>query len=496
MTVSTSEIYSPGWWLKRLGDRLVADLGKLEEYIDLYDNKFSFHDPALAIDPKVAESRRKLAAMCKLNFAELIVDAVVERLTPTGFKTGREKDGESVDAKAWKIWTTNSMDSYADEMFSMALSASRVFVIVGPADEGEDVPYISIEDPRTMSVEFNPRRRRVVDAAVKIYRDDIDGKRKAILFLPGEIHRFESTVSEFDTIGEIQGSQWNLVETEETDFDFVPVVAFYNKRRGNMSFAEFDGQISDIHRINFLVQSRLEIATIQAFRQRAFKGLPEHDEHGNKIDYSGVFAAAPGAIWTLPETADIWESGQVDLTGILAAVQADIRDTAATSRTPLFYFDPSDSAGSAEGASLAREGLTFKCGSRIKGFTEPLEVLIYYMLRMDGDNDVNLSDISIVWADPERYTLAQRFDAAVKANTVGMPWRSVMELVLQYPPHVVAEMEAQRATDALLFGDLNGNAQATGASSPGVPGAGNDNGEGNPQPPTETVGQPGVTQGQ
>jgi hypothetical protein len=49
----------------------------------------------------------------------------------------------------------------------------------------------------------------------------------------------------------------------------------------------------------------MTIATIQAFKQRAFKGLPKVDEQGNEIDYEGMFVSAPGAVWDLPARRDL-----------------------------------------------------------------------------------------------------------------------------------------------------------------------------------------------
>ena len=41
---------------------------------------------------------------------------------------------------------------------------------------------------------------------------------------------------------------------------------------------------------------RMTIATIQAFKQRAFKGLPKTDpDTGEEIDYDSIFTADPGA---------------------------------------------------------------------------------------------------------------------------------------------------------------------------------------------------------
>jgi hypothetical protein len=59
--------------------------------------------------------------------------------------------------------------------------------------------------------------------------------------------------------------------------------------------------------------------------------------------------------------------GQVDLGPVRQAIRDDVQDLAAVTRTPLFYLTPDAANGSAEGASLAREGLVFKTEDRIVG---------------------------------------------------------------------------------------------------------------------------------
>jgi hypothetical protein len=197
--------------------------------------------------------------------------------------------------------------------------------------------------------------------------------------------------------------------------------------------------------------NRLEIGTLQAFRQRAVKGVPAKDEAGNEINYDDIFALDPGALWVLPATAELWESGTVDLGPIRAAIRDDVQDLAATTRTPLFYLTAEATNGSAEGASLAREGLVFKTGDRIVQAGEALEQVMSLAFLFAGDIErASRADMEVLWAPPERYSLAERYDAASKAQAAGVPWRTVMTDVLQFSPQQVERMEAERATDALL----------------------------------------------
>src|SRR5690606_2312968 len=232
----------------------------------------------------------------------------------------------------------------------------------------------------------------------------------------------------------------------------VPVVPFPNRPKLGRAVTrgEFETHLSVLDRINYTVLQRVEIATLQAFRQRALKGGPTHDENGEEIDYDDIFAMEPGSIWHIPDTADLWESGQVDLGPIRMAIRDDIQDLAAVTRTPLFYLTPEAANGSAEGASLAREGLVFKAADRLAETTAPWARVMQLAFLFEGDEQrASLPDLEVLWAPPERHSLAERADAAAKAIAGGVPWRTVMTDIWQFDPAQVDRMEAERATDAL-----------------------------------------------
>jgi hypothetical protein len=126
-------------------------------------------------------------------------------------------------------------------------------------------------------------------------------------------------------------------------------------------------------------------------------------------------------------------------------------DLAAVTRTPLFYLTPDAADGSAEGAALAREGLVFKTRQRLAQAGESLEQVMSLCFLFAGDDQrAARRDLEVLWADPERRSLAEKADAAGKLLAAGVPWPQVMTDVMQYSPQAVARMQAQRASEALL----------------------------------------------
>jgi hypothetical protein len=148
---------------------------------------------------------------------------------------------------------------------------------------------------------------------------------------------------------------------------------------------------------------------------------------------------------------DIWESQQVDLGPIRQAIIDDERALSAVAGVPLYRFSPDAAAGSAEGASLQREGLVFKAIDRITQASESLEAVMSLAFLFAGDSTrANRRDMEVIWAPPDRVTLAEKYDAAVKAQAAGETWRSTMQDVLGKTPQQIARMEAERVAEAFL----------------------------------------------
>lgn len=455
MPITTTESRSPGWWLHRLMLKLQKEQPRYEDLDNYYRGLNGI--PTLSSKAE-RESYRRLRAMACSNYPELIVESVVERMTPVGFRTGAGAD-DLGDDEAWRIWQANALDADSNVAFRAQLALSVAFMIVGGPDQDIGAPLITTEDPREVTVETDPRRRRKVLAGLKVFRDDVFGADRAYLYLPGQVIRAAKAIGQNDqnpVTSTLEGWEWDSLST--LPGEVVPVVPFVN--RPNMSghgVGEFETHLALIDRINYSVLQRLEIATMQAYRQRAVKGdLPTHDAAGNEVDYDNIFEAGPGALWQLPANTEIWESGQVDLGPIRQSIIDDERALAAVTGTPLYRFTPDAAAGSAEGASLQREGLVFKATDRISQATESLEQVMSLAFLFNGDEErASRSDMEVLWAPPDRVTMAEKYDAATKATAAGETWRSIMQDVLQKTPQQIARMESERASEAFLTASLD-----------------------------------------
>jgi len=175
-----------------------------------------------------------------------------------------------------------------------------------------------------------------------------------------------------------------------------------------------------------------------------------HPREGQQIDYGDVFVSDPAAVWHLPPGAEMWESGAIDLRPLVEATRSDVQDLAAATRTPLHMMAPAGDNQSAEGASLQREGLTFKAYDRINRTSPRWVDVVSLMLLHGGATDRRaLARLEPIWAPPELLSLAERADAASKAAN-DIPLRSRLQLIWHFDPDAVDRMMTEWVDERLL----------------------------------------------
>jgi hypothetical protein len=376
----------------------------------------------------------------RTNFGELVVDAVAERMIPSGFTVG---DVTGDDDQVRKIWKRNRLDTGIADVIRDMLALSTGYVMVGQDDDG--LALVTCERPEQVITEQSASRPDQVRAALKVYRDPIEAQDVAFLHLLGSLYTYTRPL--VDPLGKpvplsrIQDG-WVFAGEVPTGLKFIPVFPFVN--RGGLG--EFESHIDILDRINWNILQRLVMTAMQAYRQRAIKGeLPSRDSEDNEINYSEIFKAGAGAIWNLPEGIDLWESQQTDFSAILNANKDDIRDLAAVTRTPMATLIPDGANQSAEGAAFAREGLVFKAADRVARATSALEMALGAALAIENGSDTIVDDVDVIWLPVERQSLTERADAATKAQD--LPLRARLEKIWQFNDEEIDEMLAWRAED-------------------------------------------------
>lgn len=442
MAIDVSERDSYGWWLLRLARKLDARQPRLADL----SARFEGEPPqSFGITGKAAEAYAAFKKKARTSYPELIVEAPRERMHLTGFRTALTEDSEESDDITNQIMRSNQIAVIQADVHTSMLSLGDGYTIVNGMD-GRSMPVITAEDPRQVVTIHDPIDQSRVRAAAKIFHDAEAEEDLAYLWLPGRQmvarrpRRARSAGVRFSP------SSWDWDDERSGGLpisDLMPVKRFRNRR----GVGEFERHVDLIDRISHMILQRMVIATLQAFRQRAIKGLPDHDDAGNPIDWEGVFTADPGALWQVPATVDFWESGQGDLTPILSSVKDDVRELAAVSRTPVASLLPEGENQSAEGAAFNREGLTFRAQDRIARASVGWIDTMYDALRIYGATDrADREKLTPLWAPVERLSLAEKADAATKARE-DLPLRWRLEHIWGFTPDQIDEIVAERAAE-------------------------------------------------
>lgn len=447
MAIDTTEPFSDGWWLKRLYDQLRVQ----QRECDALQRRFEGNAPLPFVSDIQKSAVKWFVEKSRTNFEKVIVNAVLSRLRIRGIRTA-VADSDRGDAQAFQTWLTSRGKLWTLDVHKMTLAMKRGYVIVGKDTDGSLL--VTAEDPRLVTAITDPANPYKVLAALKLFHDDVNDCDVARLFLPGRMRvakkprkrapgssdvRFNPAAfywdeDVFNEVGELvsEGESGMIDWLAETDAQgvvqggLVPVVPFVNEDE----MAEFEPFIPQIDRINQQILQRMTIATIQAFKQRAFKGLPRKDpDTGEDIDYDAIFVADPGAVWNIPETAEIWESGQVDMTGILAAIRDDVKDLYATSGTPGYLASPDAANASAESASLQREMTAFKVECRQDRFEPAHQLVAELIFRTLGDAKRSQpGTIHMIWAPVERYSMAEKANAIAQTKGVVPRYQQLTEI--------------------------------------------------------------------
>lgn len=447
--------HSPGWWLKRCYTKLEARQPLLADLYGRYEG-----DAKLPVSLRNApDTAREFFRTARTNFAEMIVKAVLYRLRVAYLLTAAESN-DSGDSEAWRLWRRAGMVQASKDSMRNALIAGDGYFI-GAVRNG--YPVVTAEDPRQTVTIHDPVFQSEILALAKFFHDSVNDRDYAFLHRPGRVHVATRKRKVRGANQEVRfNSSWDW-STEHGGANGQPLPAGFEddllgfRMRDDEGIGEFQRHRDVLDRIDHLVLQGMVIATLQAFKQRAIhvsaEDMPDEDpETGEAINYDDVFSADPAALWKLPETAKMWESGAVDTTPITAMVTKEMEKASAVTFTSLSVFTPEGANQSAQGASLVREGQTFKVEDRQERFGDTLSMVAAAIFRMAGRADIADPDtITIGWGPAERYGLTERTTAAVAAKNAGVPWRTIMRDVMGYEPERVDRMATERMDDMLLL---------------------------------------------
>jgi hypothetical protein len=430
-----------GWWIAHLS-RQLYDPKRLRR-LELLDSWYRGEPPLPGV-PKAAQSAvHAVIELADTNWALTIAEAVRNRQLICGIRTSADDDATG-DGDAYKLWLDMKMPVVSADAHRLKARFGTSFVLTqGPKKDRPGIPVATAEDPRYTVADVEPDRPWLVRAGLKMLHDPVRKVTRAYLYRRGRVDVAQSPAGTRDS-ARFNADTWAWVEPTGpfSDPDLMPLEMF----EALDGVGEYELFLRTMRRCNFQVLQHLTIAMMQAFKQRVLKGLPARDDKGNLIDYTEMFPADPASVWLLPGAGEVWESGQVDLTGALSAVRDTTRQLAASSSTPMYMFDAGGENQSAEGAALADAGLVFKVRDRNSRDEVRWVEQIKTSYRWLGKS---IDGVSMMWVDPKMIGLSEQASALAQFAAGGMPFRSRF-IAVGFNPAEVDRMEVEREDDQVF----------------------------------------------
>jgi len=400
----------PEGWLKRLIAAHDSDLPQLR----LMDSYYEGTQPLSYLAPEIQSELSDRMRQLVINWPQLVVDALDERLDVEGF---RYADSETTADDLWSVWQASDMDEGSQQAHVDALALKRSYVIVGANEDDESTPIVTAESALEVFAERDPRTRQVT-AAVKRWDEPaaagVAPVKWAQLYLPAMRCTFEQ-----------QKGAWVEVDRDEHDLGQVLVVPLANRPR----LRHLDGT-SELRSVIPISDAACKIASdmmvsaeFHAMPRRWATGMSRDDfadENGQPL---GAMSSLAGRLWANESTeVKFGQFPEAQLSNFHETINVLARLVAAlTGLPPAFLGLATDQPPSADAIRASEARLVKRAERRQRAFGEAWErVMRLVLLVRDGELDPRTRKLETVWRDPSTPTFAQKADAVVKLHASGI----------------------------------------------------------------------------
>lgn len=430
----------------RLGHELDSQQHKLDTADAYYDGANRLEMLGLAIPPEL----QRFTVV--VSWPGMAADAIVDRLEVKGFRVPGEDIG---DAELMRVWRANGMDEQ-DQMSTLDYQVyGRTFLCVGANEDDPKTPLITVESPRFVITDRDPRTGKV-RAALRRY-DIVEGTaRAATLYLLNETVWLER---------EEHVGPWAVVDRDQHGMDYVPVVPTFRRRRSSIPAHRSMQGTSVMERMIPLTDAAARNMTnaqlaqeVTAAPQRGVIGATKGDFIGQDGTPLTAWEAYFGAVWALGnKDAKTFQFDAASMSNFETMANLYSRQASGISGLPPNYFGlAADDAASAD-AIRSREARLVKSAERdqVSLGAARREAMRLAKRIADGSWDPDLAGVETLWYDAGTPTVASRADAVVKmysATDAGgrplLPAEAAYEELGYSPARIKRLMEMRRADDA------------------------------------------------
>jgi hypothetical protein len=417
------------------------------------DGYYSGQQPLSFLPPDVASATMGRLRPLLINWPRLVIDTIEERLDVEGFRFGEDLPA---DSRCWGIWQANNLDEWSQLCHLEALLHGRSYVLVWADEIDNSQPRISVESSQQMSVVHYPGTSTIAQATKRWVEGDT---AFLTIYRPDSIERYFSTTAR---VGDLSAtaSAWELREAPLShDLGEVPVVPFVNRPRIARPLGE--SELADViplaDAVNKLATDMMVTSEFSASKRRWATGLEMPVTATSRVSDCRSRSARPGTKrrrarrGSLEPGVQFGEFTEASLTNFVAAIELLTSQIAALSGLPPHYLGLTNDGNpaSADAIRSSEAALVKRAQRKQRVFGGSWERVMRLALRVQNSAlPEGAMAMETIWGSPETPTVAQKVDAAVKLDQMGMPFRQNLE-DLGYTPTQIDRIQAMRSADAL-----------------------------------------------
>jgi hypothetical protein len=446
-------------WITRLSRQHNAQLPHLE----LLDAYYEGEQPLSYMHPELLRRLDNRVRQVVINWPELVVDSLDERLDITGFRLGGE---QAADRELWQIWQANRLGLNSEQAHIDALVLGRSFAIVGTNERRPAFPIVTVESPFDVHVDIDPRTREVRAALKRQYAEDGDGDLSeawATLYLPDETIWYSSDNG---------GAVWEETDRDEHGMGVVPVVPLINRPRvrrrrtspPRLGRSELASVLPLSDAANKIATDMMVSAEFHAMPRRYALGFDKDDF----VDAQGKpltpWEAVAGVLWASSKSPKedgvaVGQFPEADLSNFHNTLNTLARLVASISGLPPHFLGyATENPASADGIRSSEARHIKRAERRQRSFGDGWNQVVQRVLHVrDGRVPDEAVQVETQWVDAATPTFAAQADGVVKLYSADklLP-RRASRRALGYSDAQIRDMEAedQEAYARVAGGDL------------------------------------------
>jgi hypothetical protein len=418
----------------------MSDIKKAFDHIiasrDAYIKAEAYYDGS---QPEVFQSQRWNRifrfenADFRFNFAKTVVDSVHNRLEIKQVQGVEQAANDYLNT----VFDQTDIKLDINEIHRSALVYGDCYAIVWPDANG--VVSIDYNSPKTTTIVYDQENPRVKSFAAKMWQVETETEKivRLNLYYPDRIEKYEGR-------GDLEilthAPQLALVETIVNPWNEIPVFHFRTfKPYGKPEHADAYGPQDAI---NKLINTHMYTVDYQGAPQRYALAngnntaeLEDFAEDDTARENLSSLQNGPGQLWYLQGVSAVGQFPAADPATFTNPVNEFVADMAAITSTPIHYFTSGSYIPSGEALRVSEAPLTKKVINRQLAFGSTWRDLFKLMLRIEGI----VSDVEIVWSNPETIDSVDQWDIAVRKKSVGMPLEQIL-LELGYDAEIAAQV--------------------------------------------------------